>query len=164
MAKADSNYEKTGKKSRLAIPLKRIQKIHMTPRSMIRISGRKRNQNENIVTHWSVAQTGSNDENTGGWKSRWPVPLELYFWLLRLLRLFLLTSCHLFSGHFRTDAMSYTNRKEVELIKETVSRTKHCMVSEDIHCAEFDSALTNNRAESDSGLHVIQNRVRLRAA
>ena len=60
--------------------------------------------------------------------------------------------------------MSYTNRKEVELIKETVSRAKHCMVSEDIHCAELDSALTNNRAESDSGLHVIQNRVRLRAA
>ena len=66
MAKADSNYEKTGKKSRLAIPLKRIQKIYMTPRSMIRISGRKRNQNENILTHWSVAQTGSNDEKTGG--------------------------------------------------------------------------------------------------
>ena len=33
-------------------------------------------KNENILTHWSVAQAGSNDEKkTGGRKSRWTVPL-----------------------------------------------------------------------------------------
>ena len=61
--------------------LKRIQKSHMPLRSMIlgrtclcavsycaelsktRISRRKQNQKEkNILTHWSVAQVGSNDE------------------------------------------------------------------------------------------------------
>ena len=32
-------------------------------------------KNENILTHWSVAQAGSNDEKNGGRKSRWTVPL-----------------------------------------------------------------------------------------
>ena len=27
-------------------------------------------------THWSVAQAGSNDEKTGGWKCRWTVPVS----------------------------------------------------------------------------------------
>ena len=27
-----------------------------------------------ILTHWSVAQTGSNEKKTGGRKSRWTVP------------------------------------------------------------------------------------------
>ena len=31
---------------------------------------------ENILTHWSVAQAGSNDEKTGGRKSRWTVPFN----------------------------------------------------------------------------------------
>ena len=32
---------------------------------------------ENILTHWSVAQAGSNDEKkTWGEKSRWTVPLH----------------------------------------------------------------------------------------
>ena len=30
---------------------------------------------ENILTHRSVTQTGSNEEKTGGRKSRWTVPL-----------------------------------------------------------------------------------------
>ena len=35
MAKAYSNYEKTGRKYRLTAPLKRIGKSYMTPRSMV---------------------------------------------------------------------------------------------------------------------------------
>ena len=34
-------------------------------------------KNENILTHWSVAQAGSNDEKNGGRKSRWTVPLNI---------------------------------------------------------------------------------------
>ena len=56
MAKADSNYEKTGIKSRLTVPLKSLRKSHMTPRSIIlrrdrkiRISRRKRNNFNPLV-------------------------------------------------------------------------------------------------------------------
>ena len=31
---------------------------------------------ENVLTCWSVAQAGSNDEKNGGPKSRWTVPLR----------------------------------------------------------------------------------------
>ena len=31
---------------------------------------------ENILTRWSVAQAGLNDEKTGSRKSRWSVPLR----------------------------------------------------------------------------------------
>ena len=41
----------------------------MTPRE-------NETQNETILTHWSVAQAGSNDEKTGGRKPRWTVPLN----------------------------------------------------------------------------------------
>ena len=42
----------------------------------IPISLRKRNKKQTILTPWSVAQAGSNDEKTGGRKSRWTVPLR----------------------------------------------------------------------------------------
>ena len=32
-----------------------------------------------MLTHWSVAQAGSNDKKTGGRKSRWTVPLRVGF-------------------------------------------------------------------------------------
>ena len=32
---------------------------------------------ENSLTHWSVAQTGSNDEKTGSRKYCWTVPLKM---------------------------------------------------------------------------------------
>ena len=47
--------KKTGRKSRLAVPLKRIRKSHMT-------LGENETKNETILTHWSVAQVSSNDE------------------------------------------------------------------------------------------------------
>ena len=67
MAKADSNYEKTGRNSRLTLPLKRIRKSHLTPRSTvqyhtalrfekIRISQQKRNRKQNYFNPWSVVQ------------------------------------------------------------------------------------------------------------
>ena len=37
--------------------------------------GENEAKNEIILTHWSVAQAGSNDEKTGVRKSRWTVPL-----------------------------------------------------------------------------------------
>ena len=51
---------------------------NLTPRSMIlpgtsekyEYLGENETKNENILTHWSVAQAGSNDEKTGGRKSR----------------------------------------------------------------------------------------------
>ena len=36
---------------------------------------RKTTKIENILTHWSVARAGSNDEKTRGRKSRWTVSL-----------------------------------------------------------------------------------------
>ena len=41
--------------------------------------GKNNNKNENILTYWSVAQAGWNDEKTGGQKSRWSVPLTKEF-------------------------------------------------------------------------------------
>ena len=36
---------------------------------------------ENILTHWSVAQAGSNKEKYGGRKSRWTVSLNIVVYL-----------------------------------------------------------------------------------
>ena len=84
-----------GRKSRETLPLKGYifhfctyvlgKKNVLTPRGMIphgvsffatkiRITQRKLNQIEHILTHWSVAQAGSNCEKIGGQKSRWTVP------------------------------------------------------------------------------------------
>ena len=41
---------------------------------------------ENILTHRSVAQAGSNDEKTRGRKSRWTVPLKQLSKKSRLLK------------------------------------------------------------------------------
>ena len=58
-------------------PLKRIQKGQMIPRSMI-LCGTSENyeflsenqiKKENILTHWSVAQAGSNDEKKLGFEN-----------------------------------------------------------------------------------------------
>ena len=43
--------------------------------------GENKTEFENILTHWSVDQTGSNDEKTRGRKSRWTVPLNIYHFL-----------------------------------------------------------------------------------
>ena len=47
---------------------------------------------ENILTHRSVAQAGSNDEKTRGRKSRWTVPLRYSFVFVKkmLLKLIML--------------------------------------------------------------------------
>ena len=39
--------------------------------------GKNKTKNENVLTHWSVAQAGSNYEKTGGRKSRWTVLLSI---------------------------------------------------------------------------------------
>ena len=36
--------------------------------------GENKTEFENILTHWSEAEAGSNDEKTRGPKSRWTVP------------------------------------------------------------------------------------------
>ena len=46
---------------------RKFRKIRITPQNP---------KTENILTHWSVAQAGSNDEKNGGQKSRWTVPLS----------------------------------------------------------------------------------------
>ena len=38
--------------------------------------GENETKNETFLTHWSVAQAGSNDEKNGGRKSCWTVPLS----------------------------------------------------------------------------------------
>ena len=66
--------KKTGRKSRLTVPLKRIRKSHMTQRSMIlggdskklEYLGENETKNEIILTHWSVPQASSNDEKNWG--------------------------------------------------------------------------------------------------
>ena len=55
----------------------------MTPCSMIlrgdlekyEYLGENETKNKIILTHWTMAQAGLNDEKTGGQKSRWTVPL-----------------------------------------------------------------------------------------
>ena len=57
---------------------------NLTPRSMIlsrdsekfEYLSEDKIKNKNILTHWSVAHASSNDEKTGGRKSRWTVPLR----------------------------------------------------------------------------------------
>ena len=39
--------------------------------------GENETEFENILTHWSVAQAGSNHKKTGGPKSRWTIPLNI---------------------------------------------------------------------------------------
>ena len=75
--------KKSGGKSRLTVQLKRIQKGKMIPRSKIlrgtwlravsycvelrktmNISAKTKPKKENILTHWSEAQAGSNDEKS----------------------------------------------------------------------------------------------------
>ena len=56
----------------------------MTPRSIILCGtlekqeylGEKETKNKTILTHWLVAQAGSNDEKKWGQKSRWTAPLS----------------------------------------------------------------------------------------
>ena len=60
---------------------------NLTPRSIIlcrtpekyKYLSKNETKNETILTHWSVAQAGSNDEENGGPKSRWTVPLRYLF-------------------------------------------------------------------------------------
>ena len=77
--------KQTGRISRLTVPLKRIQKSHLTRRSTIlcrtwlravwyceelrkklNISAKTTPKTKPLLTHWSVAQAGSNDEKN--WK------------------------------------------------------------------------------------------------
>ena len=46
------------------------------------ISAKTKQNAKNILTHWSEAEAGSNDEKTRGPKSRWTVPLRygMVFW------------------------------------------------------------------------------------
>ena len=45
--------------------------------------GENETKYENILTHWSVAQAGRNEEKTRGRKSRWTVPLRKKLVLVR---------------------------------------------------------------------------------
>ena len=59
---------------------------NLTPRSLIlgedsekfEYLGENESKNENILTHWSVAQADSNDEKTGGRKSLWNILLTRF--------------------------------------------------------------------------------------
>ena len=84
VAKADSNYEKTVWKSRLTVPLKRILKSHMIPRSMIlrrawldESETKNETKNENILTQWLMDQAGSNNEKNWGSKISWDFPFKV---------------------------------------------------------------------------------------
>ena len=95
VAKADSNCEKTGRKYRLTVPLKRIRKSHLTPCTMIVCRTWLRavwwcaelRKNSNILAktkpktklclpigHWPRLVWMM--KQTGGRKSRWTVPLR----------------------------------------------------------------------------------------
>ena len=63
MAKADSNYEKT-------------DIILRGTSEKLEYLSENETKNENILTHWSVTQAGSNYEKNGSQKSRWTVPLS----------------------------------------------------------------------------------------
>ena len=95
MTKAESNYEKNRSKILLDCPLKKDTEKSLdsaqyhTARTLTQLSmilrgtskkfeylGENKTEFENILTHCSVAQAGSNDEKTGGRKSRWTVPLR----------------------------------------------------------------------------------------
>ena len=76
-----------GRKSLWTVPLNRIQKSHMTPRSMILLEDwlsavwypEILTKIENILTH--ITQAGSNDEKNGGRKSRWTVSVCMLYCL-----------------------------------------------------------------------------------
>ena len=84
VTKAESNYEKNWSKSCLTVPLKRIRKSHLTQRSKIlrgtskkfEYLGEYETEFENILTHWSVAQAGSNDEKNWGSKISLDCPFK----------------------------------------------------------------------------------------
>ena len=50
----------------------------MEIRKNMNISVKMETKFETILTRWSVAQTGSNDEKTRSRKSRWTVPLKVH--------------------------------------------------------------------------------------
>ena len=88
--------KKTGRKSCLTVLLRRILKSHFTPHSMILhgtwlsavwycvelqkswITQQKLNQIETILTHWSVAQAGSNYGKNCGSKISLDCPFNVY--------------------------------------------------------------------------------------
>ena len=65
VAKVDSNYEKKVENLVYLILLGAPEKYEYL------------GKNETILTQWSVAQAGLNDEKNWGRKSRWTVPLRL---------------------------------------------------------------------------------------